>query len=183
MNINKYTTLKPWDIKDIDFTLLGFKKNSIYSKGRRVVSEYIGDDDEIVVKKSFTDLLDTNGIFEGIDILFEWYGENDTVLDSKTQKVYMDNFEASIYLQKRRERAIGYLTFSAQGTPIETYLKQIFDHYKNEIEEYKTIGSDTFRNAVENESNSTINQLLAIEVPRYDGNGTITVKNSILTAI
>ena len=184
MNIDKYTSLKPYEITDTDFTILGFQKNSGYSKGRKTFSEYLGDENEVVVKKTFMDILDeTTEIFKGIHILFEWFNQNGEVEASKEQEIFMDNFEASVYLQKRRERAIGYLSFSAKGTPIETYLNTIFDHYKNEIGEYKTIGSDTFSEAVENETNPQIIPLLNIEVPRADGEGKIKVKDSILIAI
>lgn len=181
MKISKYIKNNSYDIKTVDFTMLGFRKISTWIKGRKVKTDYCDEiTGDIVVQKLFNDIIE-NDVLVGVEIVFNWIGEDDEIEDTKTQKAYLDILEAGEMTRKRRQRAIDKLVLSTRAFPQIAYvLDTIFSHYKVEIEKFIATGSDVFRDAMENEENEEIKGLLnAIANPENN----FTVKDSILYEI
>ena len=193
MKLSKYIKNISYDIKSIDFSMLGFRKKSKWVKGRKTESEYVDPEtDELIVKKTFTDVIE-NDEMVGIDILFEWMDDQNNVADSKTQRVYMDMLETGELLRKRRQRAIDRLIVSAkmydkaladanisQPQTLEQTVGIIFDHYRTEMDKFIETGSDEWKNAMNSETDPQISGILG-----YVANpaNNFTIKDSILFEI
>lgn len=165
-----------------DFTILGFRKMSpSYDRGKKVIAQYkCIEKDEVIVEKIFQDVRDENGILTGLQITFNWYSEDNVVRASKTEIVKNFNkFEAETEERKRRYRQFDYLRASAKGTPIETHIETLMAHYQVEIANYQEGGSTSLDSAMVNETDPTINAILAIQMPRNDGLGITTVMKSV----
>lgn len=163
-----------------DFTILGFKKVSPkYEKGRKTKAEYkCPVFDEIIVDKVFTDVRE-NGVLKSLEITFSWYNEEGAIGLTKTETVKVYNVvEAETTERERRLKQIDYLVASAVGTPIESYVNAIFDHYYTQVEKYKSKGTNEFENAINAENGEMLNYLNIV----VGANGE-TVKDSILNQI
>lgn len=167
-----------------DFTILGFKKESPnYHLGRKVRSQYTcPTSQDIIIVKTFTDILDDTGTLSQLQVTFDFYNEKGEVGLSKTEIVKKYNkAEAKTEQRKRRSRQIDFLEAGAEGTLIEPYVDAIIHHYATEIQLYKEHGSKDFENAILSEDDIYISSYLQIEVPRLDDPSTkISIKNSIL---
>lgn len=180
------------DITQIDFTILGFRKQSpSYDKGRKVASRYwhdekagnVAEDGLLVVEKIFSDIKDEDGNLIGIAINFNWYQRDGEVGVSKVETaVTFNKYAAATEMRKRRGRQIDYLVAGAIGTPLEPYVNLIFDHYYEEALKYREKGTSEFAEAINSETNQQIVQLLGIEVApdKYPG---YTLKHSLLAQI
>jgi len=166
-----------------DFSILGFRKNSpSYDRGRKTEAIYkCVDTEEVIVKKTFSDVRDINGILTGVQVKFDWYDENNVVSLTKTEVVREYNkYEAETEERKRRERQLDYLIAGAKDTPVETHVATIFAHYHDVQLKYKESGVSDFNDAIDAETNPSILGILAIVLPRVDDpTKTITVKQSI----
>ena len=163
------------NIKNIDFTIIGLKKEiPIFTRGRKVSAEYCNEADEVVVKKSFSDLSD------GVQILFEWFNEDGTVGLSKTEDVHMNTQQHGEFLKRRRERQVAGLVEGAVGTPAEPLVTAIFNHYATETVAYKELGDTALQEAIEDETDPTILAYLGIEVDPETGD---TIMDRILYQI
>lgn len=170
-----------------DFTLIGLKKVSpSYIRGRKAIMEYknpiTGD---VVVDKTFTDVRDANGILNGISITYNWYSNDGTIGLTKSADVRSYNkYEAETEERKRRERQIDYLIASAKGTPLESAMYTLFQHYVTEQVLYKEHGGSVLEDAIGAEVDTSINAILDITVTRAnDPTKTISIRNSILYQI
>lgn len=167
-----------------DFTIVGLdKRTPLRDRGRKVSSEYwLGDD--LVVRKTFTDILDVNGLLTSVQVHFEWFAEDGSVAEEKTEIVkHYDKYDVEEVYRKRRARQIDFLLGGARGTPIESAIEEIFSHYYNETQRYLASGTQALATAVTEERSANILTLLDIEVPRADGTGLITVRDAILVQI
>lgn len=123
-----------------DFTILGFKKESpSYNRGRKTQSLYLSEEEnDLIVKKMFTDIRDSAGTLTALQVKFDFYSEDGTVGVTKTEVVKRYNkYEAETEERKRRERQIDYLVAGAKGTPIEANINAVFDFLYEEVLIYK----------------------------------------------
>jgi len=165
-----------------DFTILGFRKISPnYSRGRKSKATYkCIEFDEIVAEKIFEDSFDVNGNFDGIMSTVNLYDEAGNIGATKTEKcVEFNPIEAETHMRQRRARQMDFLKVGARGTELEPILSAILSRYYEAKEQYVNDGVDTLYDIIEGETDPTFLAYLAIEVPRLDGLGMITVKDSI----
>ena len=167
-----------------DFTILGFRKIAPhYDRGRKIKSEYkCVDKDELIVEKIFTDVRDSaTGRLTGLQVLFNWYCEDGTIGNSKTEMVKLFNkAQAETEERKRRERAIEFLISEARYTASEPYVTALMLHYETEINHFKSKAANDFNTAMENETDPTNLAILAARVPfASDETYTVPIKESI----
>lgn len=171
-----------------DFTILGFRKVAPhYDRGRKIKAEYkCVDKDEVIVEKIFTDIRDSGtGRLTDIQVLFNWYCEDNTIGASKTESVKSFNkAQSETEERKRRERAIDFLVSEGKDTQIESIMDALFTHYYNVQQIFKEKGTSEFADAMNNETDATINNYLALRVPfTSDPSYTVPIKESILYQI
>jgi len=155
-------------MNEVDFSILGFRKMSpYYDRGRKRSAEYwCADKDEIIVRKTFSDVLDENGKLIELKVLFEWFKENGEVGLSKTQIVERySKSKARTVLRERRYRAMDFLESEAEGTPLEPIMEYLTTLFHNEIEKWKSHNSDVFKEALFNTTDPTAQAYLNIQVP------------------
>ncbi len=167
-----------------DFTILGFRKVAPhYDRGRKIKSEYkCVDKDELIVEKIFTDIRDSStGRLIALQVLFNWYAEDNTIQASKTEMVKLFNkAQSETEERKRRERAIDFLISEARYTPNEPYVTALMLHYETQINHFKTKAAADFASALENETDPTILAILSARVPfASDPTYTVPIKESI----
>ena len=172
-----------------DFTILGFKKMAPhYDRGRKIKAEYkCVLKDELIVEKIFTDIRDPGtGRLTDLQVLFNWYAEDGTIELSKTETVKTFNKAQSETMERnRRERSLDFLISEGRGTAIEPIMDILFAHYHDEQLVFKEKGNSNFADAINNETDPTINGYLDIRVPfasdplNYD----VPIRESILYQI
>lgn len=175
------------DVENFDFTLLSeLKKESPrYDRGRKTESNYTHGD-VLIVKKTFSDVLDTEGHLTGLEMKIDWYDEDDNIGITKNQVIKnLNMYEVETLLRTRRLRSIDFLVAGAKDTPIETYVNELFKKYKQEVDLYVYNNSDDFKNVVTNESESPYKEYLEIIVapPSDKYPSGETVKDGILYQI
>lgn len=175
------------DVENFDFTLLSeLKKESPrYDKGRKIESNYTHEDD-LIVKKTFNDVLDIDGNLTGLEMRIDWYNENGSIGITKNQIIKNLNiYEVETLLRTRRLRSIDFLVAGAKDTPIESHVNELFKRYKEEVDLYVYNNSDDFKNIVINESESPYKEYLEIIVapPSDKYPSGVTVKDGILYQI
>lgn len=182
LRIYEYKALPNEELLDFDFTLLGLHKFSRFNKGRKYLTEYYDEAEEnIVVCKRFEDInISGTTKLDYVNVTIEWMNNDDTVGLEKEFSVTFSEVEKGDYLRKRRQRAIDYIVYFAQGTPLEPYMDILFAHYKDEMEAFVSTGSSAFEDALNNESDPTI--LAILNTPANPENGD-TVKEGILRNI
>jgi len=105
------------------------------------------------------------GQLVGIEIVFTWYDLEGNVKITKAERaVTFNKYSALTEQRKRRERAVDYLVAGSVGTPLESYVTLIFDHYRIQIQTFISTGSTVFQDAIQSEEDPQISQLLGIEV-------------------
>jgi len=179
---------------DFDFTLMLSITNSKFDRGRKYERYYSipNDISDLYVKKTYTDIIgnrningtDNEDMLLGVEIKIEWY-KNDNTLDDhfKTTKSWFTRGQAGEYLIKRRRRNIDNLKGMADKTPAKQYLVVLFNHYKNEVDEYIEVGNDNFKNAIINETDTSINNILNITFPSVLINKEASIKEIILSQV
>jgi hypothetical protein len=117
----------------------------------------------------------------GVKVKIEWY-KKDNSLDSniKIIKSWFTREQAGEYLVKRRSRNINNLKGLAKNTTADSYIITIFDHYKEELNEYIETGADTFKNAIINETDQNIISILNIELLSSQLGVISTIKNILI---
>jgi hypothetical protein len=152
-----------------DFTILGFKKLSPrYDRGRKVKAEYrCPTANEMIVEKIFTDVRDSNGTIEALEITFNWFDESNNIGLTKTETVKRYNkYQAETEERQRRERQLDFLIASARSTPFESFIGALFLHYKAEIQNYKEEwDSQGWDDAMSNETSASILTILNTPFP------------------
>lgn len=176
------------DARFSDFSILGFRKIAPhYDRGRKVKAEYMcATKDEIIVRKTFSDVRDeTTGQLTGLQVLFEWFSEDNTIGVTKTEIVKKYNkAQAETEERNRRERAIDFLVSEARYTENSQYIETLVTHYQTEITDFKNRGTLMFKNAILAESDPTILTILSARVPFTSDNlYTVPIKESILYQI
>ena len=165
-----------------DFTVLGFRKVSPrYSRGRKARAEFrCNQFDEIVAEKIFEDSFDEHGQLNGIWLTVNLYNEAGDIGATKTEKcVEFNVIEAETHLRQRRARQMDFLKVGARGTPIESYLNLLLERYYVEKQKYVNDGLSSLYDVIANEQDAEYLGYLDTEVPRLDGEGMITVRDSI----
>lgn len=157
------------DVQDptrIDFTIIGLRKETPkYDKGRKTSCQYFHPESgKLAVEKTFSDILE-GGDLSAIEILFTWYDNRGEVKIAKVERaITFNKYSAMTENRKRRSRAVDYLVAGSVGTPLESYVAMIFDHYQTQIQNFVATGSDSFQSAIVNETNPQIKALLGIQV-------------------
>lgn len=168
-----------------DFSILGFRKIAPhYDRGRKIKAEYkCVEKDELIVMKAFDDVRDeSNGRLTGLQVKFDWYCEDNTIGATKTEIVKKFNkAQAETEERKRRERAIDFLISEARYTANAPYVQQLMTHYAEQVQAFKVSAeAQAFHNAMENETDATIQAILAARVPfASDDTYTVPIKESI----
>lgn len=183
------------EVKNIDFTLIGLHKHQPeYNQGRKYLATYLDDNENVVVRKTFSDVIGNHSVWGGsgfinvqgiigIQILFEWIDVDGNVGLSKTEIVKSLNIvEEQTLLRERRVRSIDYLIASAKGTDAEPVLDSLYTHYETFVKRFKEYGDDSFKNAILNETDATIIYQLSIQISKPNNTQT-SIKNNILYQI
>lgn len=171
------------EIESIDIDLLqGLHKESKYSKGYLYQKNYYLDNDKKVlcVKRTYELVYENNFLIGEKNEIF-WYDEKG---DVSLQKSFVVNFsakEAAFKKSQIRQIQIDYLQHPEkpyQIPAIISAINKLFEHYKNVIIDYRLSGSNSFKEAIENETDSSILTILNTKLPDKK-----TVKESILYQI
>ncbi len=110
-----------------------------------------------------------------------WYNEDESIAFSKTTVNPFSAKDAAKKLKDIRETQILYLQNPEAeyvNPTVKEYIDILFNHYKSEVSDYILSGNNTFLNAINNETNEQILQILNAVLA--DGK---TVKESILYQI
>lgn len=164
------------------------KGESEFVKGKKIKTDFYSDnEDNIVVRQSYTDIFDDNGFLIGINMKIEWFDEMGNPALFKTVQNSLPISSASEEIRGRRKRQINYLQEVGVRMGVKQYIDLLFNFYSTVVVGGKTVnflntyienGSKEFENAVKNESNPQILAILNAKLP--DGE---TVKDSILKQI
>jgi len=179
---------------DFDFTLVLSKVETKFNKGRKYERYYSAPNDntDLYVKKSYEDIIGTrniNGVdcpnmLLGVKIKIEWYNKDNTLdVNIKEVNSLFNRAQAGEYLVKRRSRNTDNLKGMAEGTAAENYVAAIFMKYSNEIQEYIEAGTDAFKLAMENETDQSMLDILAISLPSTLLGRAATIKEIIIDQI
>jgi hypothetical protein len=164
LRITKWTISSDDVISNTDFSIFLKKSSPVYTKGRKVSSDYLDPaDDSLVARKTYTDTLDVNGRLAGVDTLIEWFDGSDTALLSKTKSKIYNISEVESEIRSRRFRAMDYLKAAGKGTPVEPYQNAIFAHYETETRFWYDMGGTGIADAIAAETDANILTYLAIE--------------------
>jgi hypothetical protein len=179
---------------DFDFTLILSKVETKFDKGRKYERYYASptDSTDLYVKKSYEDITGTRKINNvdcpnmllGVKITVEWYNKDNT-LNTNVKEInsFFNRAQAGEYLVKRRSRNTDNLKGMAEGTPAESYVTTIFTKYVKEIQEYVETGADSFKIALENETDQTMLDILNISLPNAVLNRVATIREIIINQI
>ena len=160
-------------------------------RGRKIKAKYVCQETgDLIVDKTFEDIENinaANATVLDLKVTHNWYREDGTIGLTKEEIVYsFSKTEAAKLYQGRRIAAINFLVSEVKGTPFETHIDNLMNHYHLEIESYLSPqGSSAFADAIKAETDPTILAILSSQVP-FSGdpaNFTIPVKESILYQI
>lgn len=171
------------EIKTFDIDLLeGLYKESKYSKGYLYKESYFTDSQKtkLAIKRTYELVYDSNFLI-GEKIKTEWYCTNGNVILDKEVFVEFSAKDAAAKKSQIRQIQIDYLQYPErpyQLPQVMAAINKLFEHYKDVVIDYKLSGSDSFKKAVENETDTTIKAILNTKLP--DGK---SFKESILYQI
>lgn len=159
-----------------------------FVKGTKIKTEFYSDEKEnVVVRQTYTDVLDENGFLVGIDMKIEWLDEMGNPALFKTVTNSLPISSASEEIRSRRKRQINYLQEAGTRLGVKQYIDMLFGFYSAQVVSGKTLnflnnyienGSKEFEMAIKAETNAQILAILGVKLP--DGE---TVKDSILKQI
>lgn len=151
-----------------DLNLIGmFKRASLYNaKGIKEVTKYYSD-------KSFEDKVCEirysqrfeNGKLVGRNKDFVFFNQDGEVGLSFIKEEVLEPDAVELVLRSARFRALNKLIDGVKDTPLEQYISIIYNNYSSEIQSYKDGGTRTFFDAIDNETNQSILDVLDIVVP------------------
>lgn len=128
------------------------------------------EDDIILVKWNDFELNKYYSL-QRLDYEFEYFRQN----------IFYDKYTITDFIYKKRQNVINYLQFNGQSVSI---IKDLLDHYKNEILLFVNAGTVDLKNAIENEINEPFLSHLNIVVGVIEYTGqTETIKDGILRNI
>lgn len=171
------------EIKTLDIDLLeGLYKETKYSKGYLYKESYFTDSQKtkLAIKRTYELVYDSNFLI-GEKVKTEWYCTNGNVILDKEVFVEFSAKDAAVKKSQIRQIQIDYLQYPErpyQLPQVMTAINKLFKHYQDVVIDYKLSGSDSFKKAVENETDTTIKAILNTKLP--DGK---TFKESILYQI
>ncbi len=182
---------------DVEFfeNLTNFKR---FSRGYKVYSRYYNEPQTgtpIPIGNTWQDdgftncpaverlysLVWENDILAAEQVIMNWYNEDESIAFSKTTVNPFSAKDAAKKLKDIRETQILYLQNPEAeyvNPTVKEYIDVLFGHYKSEVSDYILSGNDAFLNAINNETNEQILQILNAVLA--DGK---TVKESILYQI
>ncbi|QCW20680.1 hypothetical protein [Flavobacterium phage FPSV-S29] len=159
-----------------------------FVKGTKIKTEFYSDKkDNVVVKQTYTDVLDENGFLVGINMKIEWLDEMGNPALFKTVTNSLPISSASEEIRSRRKKQINYLQEAGIRLGVKQYIDMLFGFYSARVISGKTLnflnnyienGSKEFENAIKSETNEQILAILNAKLP-----DNITVKDSILNQI
>lgn len=183
--------LTPFELMAKDITILNgiVKGEPIYEKGRKNSTGYFLDREQtnLAIQKIFSDELDENGFLKGLNIIIKWFDIYGNPVLVKPVYVSLSLSESAEMIIKRRKRIIDYLKESGVRLGVKQHIDSLFSHYtnyqqsgvtKNLLNSFIENGSDELKQAVTNENNQEIADILNHVLP----NGT-TIKDSLLHQI
>ncbi len=176
------------EIKATDVDMLeNMFNHKKYTRGYKVYSRWFNDSNFVngttvpSVERLYSLVFNNEGVVTGEQVMMRWYKKSGDVAFSKTIIENLSAKDVAKKLKEIREIRILYLQNPESEYINETmrqYIDMLFNHYKQEVLEYILNDSNTFENAILNESNPQILGILGAVLP--DGK---TVKESILYQI
>lgn len=193
----KITTQNPWieskepnEIMAIAVEVLNgiSKKEPEYSKGRKLRTDFvITGTEDVCISQIYEDRFDENGNLVGTNMRIEWYDDRGNPALFKNVYTPLSIQEASETITSRRKRQINYLQEAGKRMGVKQYIDMLFGYYSAQVISGKTVnlinsyienGNKDFQNALNNETNTQILQILGAKLPDNK-----TVKESILYQI
>ena len=193
----KITTQNPWledkhptEITSIAVEVLNgiSKKEPEYSKGRKLRTDFvITGTEDVCISQIYEDRFDENGDLVGTNMRIEWYDDRGNPALFKNVYTPLSIQEASETITSRRKRQINYLQEAGKRMGVKQYIDMLFGYYSAQVISGKTVnlinsyienGNKDFQNALNNETNTQILQILGAKLPDNK-----TVKESILYQI
>ena len=160
-----------------DFRLLGLRKvRGPRASGRKPWTRYYHGQD-LVVEVVFSDVRD-GGTLTGISAVFNWYREDGTIGETKTELV--ERFtpsERQAEVRKRREHRVKDV-FDKAATRAE--VSNVLSYYMNELAQFEKFGVSRIRQAMDNETDPAIVEALS---KRYTADSPASIKETLLTAM
>lgn len=175
------------EIKAVDVTMLaGLHNFKRYSRGYKIysrwfVEENFVDTETVPAVERIYSLIWNNGILKGELCIMNWYNNDNSLAFSKETSEYYSAKDAAKILKDIRETRILYLQNPEPefiSPEVKQYIDLLFEHYKSTVSDYILNGGKSFEDAIVNESDATILQILGAVLA--DGK---TVKESILYQI
>ena len=157
-----------------DVTLWGLDRSTTTSRGRKAHTLY-KDGSDTVAKKTYTD--HTNP--RTIQHLYEWFNEDGTVGATKTELKQYAPHEWYALLHGRRQNQIDYLIGEAAARELTSNSATLREHYATEIAEYLAEGTETLKDAIENETDQSIVAILDTQLGTPDK----TIREAIIYQI
>lgn len=142
----------------IDFTIEcnpSLKTKSHTEIGVKKYTDYLGINDELVVKKTFIEDY-TN---KKIDILFEWFNVDGTIFTSKTKEVYLEDSQWFTRYEKQRKVAFNDLKAQVTEQGYGQYVDILYAYFKEELQDYYETGSGFFTQRVHEVRNTDVSGL------------------------
>lgn len=159
-----------------------------FVKGVKIKTDFYCDEkDNVVVRQTYTDVLDENGFLVGINMKIEWLDEMGNPALFKTVTNSLPISSASEEIRNRRKRQINYLQEAGTRLGVKQYIDMLFGFYSAKVISGKTLnflnnyienGSKEFESAIKSETDEQILAILNAKLP-----DDITVKDSILNQI
>lgn len=193
----KITTQNPWledkhptEITSIAVEVLNgiSKKEPEYSKGRKLRTDFvITGTEDVCISQIYEDRFDENGNLVGTNMRIEWYDDRGNPALFKNVYTPLSIQEVSETITSRRKRQINYLQEAGKRMGVKQYIDMLFGYYSAQVISGKTVnlinsyienGNKDFQNALNNETNTQILQILGAKLPDNK-----TVKESILYQI
>lgn len=171
------------EIKSFDIDLLeGLHKETKYSKGYLYKKSYYTDKNKTIlaIERTF-ELVFKNNYLTGEKSVIKWFDTQKNVFCVKETYTDFSAKDSAVKFRTIRQTQIDYLQYPEvqyQIPQVMSAIKKLFEHYKEVVLDYITAGTNSFKEAVETETNSEIKKILSSKLP--DGK---TFKESIIYQI
>jgi len=161
--------------RDFDFTTILYKDEAVVHLGQKILQEYFAEDGTLVVIKEYIYTYGDRNIYGTIShnrllslsVKIHWLDYDGNIGDTKEVLVKRYNRqEEGETLLKIRRRQIAALKSLAYGTAAESVVDIIYAQYEKEVDAYINRNTDDFKNAIYNETDTTIISYLNIDIPQ-----------------